>query len=117
MKAIAEMIKELITLLIMMEVCAFTFRFVLGRTWIGRMLLKGKRNSRGHLKNRYNIWKQRCKTTKNIILFIAKGSKKLYVGLKNRYEVTEVESSKEVVNGGKIIDFNTAKELRHKWEK
>lgn len=117
MKTMVEIIKELFTLLIMIEVLAFIFKFVLGRTWIGRMLLRGKRNSKGHLKNRINVWKNRCKTTKNIILFTSKGLKKLYVVCRERFENTEVESSQEVVNGGKIIDFNTAKELRHKWEK
>lgn len=117
MKTIAEAIKELISLLIIMEVCVLTFKIVLGGTWIGRILLRGKRNTRGHFRNRINVWKKRYKTTKNIILFIIRGGKKLYQVVKKRYKVTEENSSKQVVNGGKIIDFNTAKELRYKWDK
>lgn len=118
MKTMVEMAKELISLLIMIEVGVFLVRMIFRNTFIGRILLMGRMNSKGHFSYRKNVWKRRVKRTKTVIRFMKMVGKKIYVVCKKKeVEKPKTKSSKKVVNGGKVIDFQTAKELRLKWDK
>ncbi|WP_291566913.1 MULTISPECIES: hypothetical protein [unclassified Clostridium] len=120
MNYLINLFKELICLLVLIEVCSFMLHLVLRRTFIGKILFICKRTGVSYLQRRISLWKwgisKTHKCAKSIKNVIQNTIESLYEKIKNQ-ESIDNENSERVVNEGNIIDLDTAKQLRYKWHK
>jgi uncharacterized protein YacL len=113
MQMIMELLKETFILIFGMFVLGLILKLFFKHTLLGKIIGTMVIDMFLFVKWRLRIIKKSGKA-------VYKTSKRINTILKKKTSDKKVKSKKQsnkVVNGNNIIDFNSAKQLRHKWNK
>jgi len=113
---IVTLIREILQMTFLLIILGMVIKLFLRHTLLGKIIAVILKDIylllRGSLKITVSSSKYMYKTGKTINKYVHKK-----IANRNKTKNTTTQSVKKVVNGNNVIDFKSAKQLRHKWYK